>query len=174
VKRVDHALERFAEWLALIGGLVVVALMFMVAIDALGRKTFGALPGALEFSEALMVPAVFLPIMFVQLRREHVMVNVATAHLPLRIQAFLDGLMAILGMGIFVLLTWLSMVKALDAFAIREYRVAIIDVPIWPFRWFIPLATALMVLQLFLTALHEFGRAFGKAAPQFEEAPPTH
>ncbi len=174
MKRLDHALERFAEALALIGGLVVVGLMAMVAIDALGRKTYVALPGALEFSEALMVPAVFLPIMLVQLRREHVMVNVATAHLPLRVQAFLDAVMAIVGMGIFILLTWLAMVKALDAFAIREYRVAIIDVPIWPFRWFIPLATGLMVLQLFLTALHEFGRAFGAAEPELEEAPPAH
>ena len=55
-------LESLAEWLAILGGLVVVILMFGMVIDALGRKTLGALPGALEFSEALMVPAVFLPL----------------------------------------------------------------------------------------------------------------
>lgn len=163
--RANKALEALAEWLALAGGAVVVVLMLMEALDALGRKTFGALPGALEFSEALMVPAVFLPLMFVQMKREHVFVGVVTLGLPLRTQAFLDGAAAVVGVLIFSLLTWLAVVKALDATAVWEYRVAIISVPIWPFRWMIPLGTGLMVLQLVLTASHEFSRAFGAAEP---------
>ncbi len=171
-RRASRALEFVAEWFALAGGLVVVVLMAMVALDALGRKTFGALPGAHEFSEALMVPAVFLPLMFVQLKREHVFVGVVTAGLPVRTQAFLDGFAALVGVLVFGLLTWLATVKALDAFAVREYRVAIIAVPIWPFRWMIPLGTGLLVFQLILTAIHEFSRAFGKEEPLPETAEP--
>ncbi len=163
--RLIKAIEALAEWLALVGGFVVVVLMFMEALDALGRKTFGALPGALEFSEALMVPAVFLPLMFVQLKREHVFVGVVTLGFPLRVQAFMDGAAALVGALIFVLLTWLGVQKALDATAVWEYRVAIISVPIWPFRWMIPLGTGLLVLQLVLTAVYEFGRAFGEKEP---------
>jgi TRAP-type C4-dicarboxylate transport system permease small subunit len=175
MRRVHQWLEALAEWLALIGGFVVVILMFMEALDALGRKTFGALPGALEFSEALMVPAVFLPLMFVQLKREHVFVGVVTLGLPLRTQAFLDGLAAVIGVLVFALLTWLGVVKALDATAVWEYRIAIISVPIWPFRWIIPFGTGLLVLQLILTAMHEFGRAFGaeEPVPEFEAPPPS-
>lgn len=170
MRRAKQALEAFAEWLALAGGFVVFILMVMFTLDAIGRKTIGALPGALEFSEALMVPAVFLPLMFVQLKREHVFVGVVTMGLPVRTQAFLDGLAAVVGVLIFSLLTWLALVKALDAFAVREYRVAIIAVPIWPFRWMIPLGTGLMILQLVLTAIHEFSRAFGAAEPLPEGA----
>lgn len=172
MQRAQQALERLAEWFALAGGFVVVVLMLMVSLDALGRKSFGALPGALEFSEALMVPAVFLPLMFVQMKREHVFVGVVTAALPLRTQALLDGIAAVVGVLIFGLLTWLAVGKALDALAVREYRVAIIAVPIWPFRWMIPLGTGLMVFQLVLTAIHEFGRAFGAAEPLPEGAEP--
>ncbi|MBA3855126.1 MAG: hypothetical protein C0503_11990 [Gemmatimonas sp.] len=172
MKRAQQALETLAEWFALAGGFVVVVLMLMVSLDALGRKTVGALPGALEFSEALMVPAVFLPLMFVQMKREHVFVGVVTAALPLRTQALLDGIAAVVGMLIFGLLTWLALGKALDALAVREYRIAIIAVPIWPFRWMIPLGTGLMVFQLVLTAIHEFGRAFGAAEPLPEGAEP--
>ena len=175
MRRVHQWLEALAEWLALIGGFVVVILMFMEALDALGRKTFGALPGALEFSEALMVPAVFLPLMFVQLKREHVFVGVVTLGLPLRTQAFLDGVAALIGVFVFALLTWLGVVKALDATSVWEYRIAIISVPIWPFRWLIPFGTGLLVLQLILTAMHEFGRAFGaeEPVPEFEAPPPS-
>lgn len=163
-------LESLAEGLAILGGLVVVVLMLMETIDALGRKTFGALPGALEFSEALMVPAVFLPLMFVQMKREHVYVGVVTLGLPIRVQCFLDAVAALIGLLIFGFLTWLAFNKALDSTLIGEYRVATISVPIWPFRWVIVLGTGLMVLQLVLTAIEEFGRAFGEKEPEMGEA----
>ena len=165
MSRARIVLEKFAEWMALTGGFVVFLMMLMVAIDALGRKVASALPGALEFSEAFMVPAVFLPLMFVQLRREHVFVGVVTDWLSPRTRAFLDGVAALVGILIFGYLTWLALDKAIQAFTIGEYRIAVIAVPIWPFRWIIPFGTGLMVLQLALNAIEDFGRAFGAAEP---------
>lgn len=163
--RANKALERLAEGLALAGGMIIVILMAMIALDALGRKTFGALPGALEFSEALMAPAVFLPLMFVQMKRENVFVGIVTHWMPPRSQAFLDGLAALVGLGIFGFLTWLALNSALASFAIREYRVAIVEVPIWPFRCMIPIGTGFLVFQLALTAIGDFCRAFGSDGP---------
>lgn len=162
MRRANRALEALAEWMALAGGAVVFVLMLMVVVDAIGRKVWTALPGALEFSEALMVPAVFLPLMFVQMKREHVFVGVTTDWLPPRKRALLDGMAAAVGMLIFGFLTWLAFGKAIQATLVGEYRVAIISVPIWPFRWMIPLGTGLMVFQLALTAFEEFARASGK------------
>ncbi len=173
MRRVRSVVEKFAEWMALLGGFVVFLLMLMMAVDAIGRKVASALPGALEFSEALIVPAVFLPLMFVQLRREHVFVGVVTDWLSPRTRAFLDGVAAVVGMVIFGLLTWLAFDKALQAFTVGEYRVAVISVPIWPFRCIIPFGTGLLVLQLALNAIEDFGRAFGndEPAPRPEAAP---
>ena len=165
MSRARNVIEKFAEWMALAGGFVVFLMMLMVAVDALGRKVASALPGALEFSEAFMVPAVFLPLMFVQLRREHVFVGVVTYWLSPRTRAFLDGVAALVGILIFGYLTWLALGKAIQAFTVGEYRVAVISVPIWPFRWIIPFGTGLMVLQLALNAIEDFGRAFGAAEP---------
>lgn len=158
-------LELLAEWLAFVGGFVVVILMAMISLDALGRKTFGALPGALEFSEALVVPAVFLPLMFVQAKRENVFVSVTTSWMSPRAQAFLDGVAALTGILVVGVLTWLALNSAIASFAIREYRVALIDVPIWPFRWIIPIGTGFLLIQLVLTAIEYFSRAFGKNEP---------
>ena len=161
--RWQSTVESLAEWMALAGGFTVFLLMLMVAVDAVGRKTpFGALPGALEFSETFMIPAVFLPLMFVQMKREHVFVGVVTGWMSSRQQALLDALAALVGILLFGLLTWLALGKAIDSFWSGEYRVALISVPIWPFRWMIPLGTGLMVLQLALTAIEEFARAAGR------------
>jgi TRAP-type mannitol/chloroaromatic compound transport system permease small subunit len=162
--------DGLAEWLAILGGFVVFILMALMVVDAIGRKTWGAVPGAFEFSEALMIPAVFLPLMFVQSKREHVFVGVVTMALSNRSQCFLDAVAAIVGMAIFGFLTWLALIKALDSTMVNEYRVAVISVPIWPFRWVIVIGTGLMVLQLLMTAVEEFGRAFGEEEPQMAEA----
>ncbi len=163
-------LDSVATWLALAGGFVVFVMMLMVTVDAIGRKTFGALPGGLEFSEALMVPVVFLPLMFVQAKREHVFVSVVTTQASMRTQCFLDAVAALIGLAIFGFLTWLALLKAIDSTLIGEYRVAVISVPIWPFRWIVPFGTGLMVLQLALAALEEFSRAFGPDEPLPHEA----
>ena len=165
MSRARVVIEKFAEWMALVGGFVVFLMMLMVAVDAVGRKVASSLPGALEFSEAFMVPAVFLPLMFVQLRREHVFVGVVTDWLSPRSRAFLDGLASLVGIVIFGFLSWLALDKAIQAFAVGEYRIAVISVPIWPYRWIIPFGTGLMVLQLTLHAIEDFGRAFGAAEP---------
>lgn len=165
MKQANEKLETLAEWMALIGGFVVFVLMFLVAIDAIGRKLWTAVPGALEFSEAMMIPAVFLPLMFIQMKREHVFVSAATTLLTVRRQALLDAIAALVGVVVFGLLTWLALDKAYQAWVVGEYRVALISVPIWPFRWLIPLGTGLMVFQLLLTAFAEFRRAFGEDEP---------
>jgi TRAP-type C4-dicarboxylate transport system permease small subunit len=174
VKQNQRALDTVAEWMALVGGFVVFVLMLMVAIDAIGRKVASALPGALEFSEALMIPAVFLPLMFVQMKREHVYVGVVTMGLSIRAQSLIDAIAALIGVVLFGFLTWLAMEKAIQSTVVWEYRIAVISVPIWPFRWIIPLGTGLLVLQLLLTAKDEFARAFGEKEPlPREEAPPS-
>lgn len=159
-----------AEWLAIAGGFVVFLLMLLMVADAVGRKAWGGVPGAFEFSEALMIPAVFLPLMFVQYKREHVFVSVATLTLSNRVQCFLDAIAALIGMAIFAFLTWLAVDRAIDATRINEYRVSIIPVPIWPFRWVIVLGLGLMVLQLLVTAIDEFQRAFGEEEPVMHDA----
>lgn len=165
-----QVLGALAEKMAYIGGFVVFILMILVSADVIGRKVWTSVPGSFELSEALMVPAVFFPLMFVQMRREHVFVGVTTDWLSARTVACLDGLAAVIGFLMFGLLTWLSFGRALDAYSIGEYRLAVISVPIWPFRLMIPLGTGLMVLQLAIMAIEEFSRAFGRDEPSRRQA----
>lgn len=179
-ERANRMLERLAVGMNMAGGFVVLVLMLIMTADALGRKSLGALPGALEFTEALMVGAVFLPQMYVQRHREHVLVTVVTDWLPRRARFTIDGLAALLGLVIFLLLTWLAVGKAWDAWLVKEYRVAMITVPIWPFRWLIPLGTGFLCLQLVLTIIQDFGKALRPAGfepvseqKEFEERAPA-
>lgn len=155
IDRAQRQLEPLALAMGLLGGLVVVTLMVLIAVDAFGRKFLQSVPGALEFSEAAMVGVVFLPLMYVQMRREHVVVTVVTHRLPRRVQALLDALVALVALAMFLWFTILTAEKAYQAYLIREFRAGMILFPIWPFRWLIPIGTGFMSLELMLTALDE-------------------
>lgn len=147
----DRILDRISETFAFLGGMVIVIMMIMITIDAIGRKFGLPVPGGLEFSEAMMVAIVYLSLMAVQRHRENVFVSIATNRLSRRATALLDVVTAILALALFAIFTWIALEKALDAYSIREYRVAAITVPIWPFRFIIPFGLALLCIEMVAT-----------------------
>jgi TRAP-type C4-dicarboxylate transport system permease small subunit len=152
----DRALERISEAAAFLGGMVIVIMMVMITVEAVGRKFGMPVPGGLELSEAMMVAIVYLSLMAVQRHRENVSVSIATQRLSRRTTALLDTLGAVMALALMAIFAWIGFGKAMDAYSIREYRVAAINVPIWPFRFFVPLGLALLCIQLIATAMQDW------------------
>ena len=146
--RIERILDVLAATSAFVSGAVIVFMMFLVTVDAIGRKFGSPVPGGLEFSEAMMVIVVYLALMAVQRNRENVFVSIATHRLSGRSQARLDALGSAMGFAVFAIFMWVALEKALDAFQSKEFRIAAIAVPVWPFRWFIPVGLALLCVQL--------------------------
>lgn len=165
--RIDRILDRLATATALLSGFVIVIMMAMITVDALGRKLGHPVPGGLELSEAMMVATVYLALMSVQRGRENVFVSLVTHNLSPRTQARLDVLAAILALAVFAVLAWIAFGRAWDATLAREYRIAAIEVPIWPFRWFIPLGLVLLCVQLLADAVRDW-RASRPLRPDYE------
>lgn len=160
----DKLLERISETSAFLSGMVIVIMMAMITVDAVGRKFGFPVPGGLELSEAMMVVIVYLSLMAVQRRRENVFVSIATNKLSQRGTAMLDTMNSVLALALLVIFTWIAFEKAMGAFSIREYRVAAITVPIWPFRFFIPLGLGLLCVQMVATVVQDW-RSKGAVRP---------
>ncbi|WP_339948118.1 TRAP transporter small permease [uncultured Albimonas sp.] len=173
MRRLRDALDRLAVALMALGGLALVALMFLVSLDVAGKYLLAApIPGTLEVvSSYLMVSLVYLPIGFVQLRRQHLMVELFTMGVPPRAKAGLDVLVGALAAVYVGLLSWLVFNQALDATAIREFR-DVTDwlLPVWPARWLLPLAFGLMFLVTLAQTLIDLAYAVtGRGEPTFRE-----
>jgi TRAP-type C4-dicarboxylate transport system permease small subunit len=162
----DRFLERISSATVVLSGLVIVLMMVMITGDAIGRKLGYPVPGGLELSEAFMVACVYLALMSVQRNRENVLVSIASSGLSPRRQALLDAATAVAALALFLVFTWVAVGKAWDATLQREFRIAAIMVPIWPFRWLIPIGLALLCVQLAATAVEEWRRAWGPSGPQ--------
>lgn len=161
-RAIDTALDWLAIGMAAIGGAALVIMMLVMFADGIGRKIVSSIPGAWETSIALMVVVGLLSFGYTQMRRAHVSVTLFSDRLPKRTQSILIGVGALLGVGVFSLLTWLSWDQAWNATLKGEFWLGTIVYPKWPFRWALPIGAGNLALQFLRTAIIEFRKGLGQ------------
>jgi len=172
----DGAASGFDWLLCAVSGALAKALMFLASVvmllmvlhivaDVVLRQFFNSpLPGTIEIvSNWYMVALAFLPLAYVQLHREHLMVEVFTRDVSPRVLRRIDLVVQIACIALLAL--YIAQV-ANAALAKTELREALegtwFDIPVWPTRWFLPIglaAMALCILAQLLGAMRRRRRA---------------
>ena len=153
----------WAGWVLSGAGVLATGLMgVLITADVVGRKFLEPIPGAVEFTELLMVATVFLPLAYVQRQRGHVAVVLFTQRLSPRAQAVLDALAYLVGLVIFGVMFWYTARLAWRSFLIREYTFGLINFPLWPSKMLVPLGLLAFCLQLLVDVVERTAFALGK------------
>lgn len=164
-----RALHRLCAGLAVLGGLLLVALIVMTSISVAGRALLGApIPGDFELVEIGCAVAVFAFLPYCQITRGNVVVDFFTAGAIPRHRAALELAGNIAFTAIAGLLTWRAALGAGEMLRYGETTM-VLAVPIW---WgFVPAVVCLGVLTLVCgytagRSLHELatGRPAGDGA----------
>lgn len=141
----------------LFGVSLVIGFLMMVHVsaDVIARTVFAApLPGAGEITASwYMVAVAFLPLGWVTLNDQHVTADIFVSRMSPRMTeviAVLTDLLSITYVSVFVWQTWISALKQTRRGEVWEIYGGYL--PVWPVRWLLPLAGAVMVLA-FLTRL---------------------
>ncbi|ASK34210.1 TRAP transporter small permease [Alloalcanivorax mobilis] len=153
------ALYRLASWasrlLFVLASIAVVAMMLHVTADIAGRLLFNhPLTGTLEIvASYYMVACAYLPLSYVQLQRNHMVIELFTQNLGARARLGLDLFAGALGTLFLGLMAWQTGLVALEKTAIGEaVQATFFEIPVWPSRWMIVVAagvtTAVLMLQL--------------------------
>ena len=164
----------FAGLLLAVGAFALFMMMLHITADVFMKYTMNMpIVGTLEIvANYYMVFVVFLPIAYVQVFRQHLLVEVFTLKLPPRYVALLDGLVAILGIAYTSVLTWLVLGQAIDQTVRGEfYSITYFDLPTWPSRWVLPISFGLLTIVMIIQCVTDLRRALGTpaAAPVLEE-----
>lgn len=172
--RLERIVETLSNALMLLGSAALFTMMFHITADVVGKYAFNRpIVGTLEtVARYYMVLVVFLPIAFVQLHRQHLMVEIFTLGVKGRSVAFLDGIVALLGVAYTGILTWLVLGQAVHQTELNEFvSLTYFDMPVWPSRWVLPLSFGLLSLIMLLQAVVDFRFGItGRGQPTAEVA----
>ncbi|GGY05766.1 C4-dicarboxylate ABC transporter permease [Litchfieldella qijiaojingensis] len=153
--RLDTCLETLSIWLS--KGVLTLSTIFLVlmalhvTLDVALRYLLGkSFPGTLEVvSFYYMVAVVFLPLAYVELKQEHISVDVLVGRFPVGVQLALYLFAGTLGLIYFGMLCHQSYLDAVQATSRMETAMANFTFYLWPSRWALPIGFAAMCLAIF-------------------------
>ena len=159
--------------MVLLGSLGMLASMAICVADVIGTNLFDwPVPGTLEFTESTMVLIVFGALAYTQEKRTHIRVEILYALFGPRIQSFLDLMTHFVALVFFVLLAWYSFGELAYSWEISESTMGTIRFPLYPARLLLSAGAVLLIVQLALDVISDFGRMRrGEGPPQPVAAP---
>ncbi|MHA6346366.1 TRAP transporter small permease subunit [Roseivivax sp. CAU 1761] len=133
-----------------LAGLILVAMMLLVTADIAASWLFGRpIVNVIEIvAFYLMVGIVFLPLGSTELAGEHIKTDVLVRTLPQLLQTALSLLTGLATVAVLVLLTHVSIDKALAATERREMMMGTTLIQIWPSRWLLPTGFGLYLVSV--------------------------
>ena len=153
---VREILAKIGMVYSVIGGIAVFLMMFVGTFDVIACTFFNKpLPGAKEMIQVLMPISVFGFLMYAQLMRRHVEVDILKGRCSRRVIGILNIVAYTVGLFVFVPMTLLTAEGAWHSIIIREYTAGSLGFPMYPARIAIPIATGLLCLQLILDFMLE-------------------
>ncbi|MFC1885877.1 TRAP transporter small permease subunit [Thermodesulfobacteriota bacterium] len=136
---------------------VVLLMMLHIVFDVLAKFVFTSpLPGTLiVVANYYMVAAVYLPLAFVELRKESIAVDLFYQWFPPSMKYLATLFGTLCSIVFFSILTYQSYGDAIKALSIGEFVDGTFLVITWPSRFFLPLSFGIVILVLLMRLIHE-------------------
>lgn len=144
--RAFDALCGLAAWIA---GAAILLLMLMAVADVTSRKVRGeSISGVLEYTEVILVAAVYLGIAHAERTGMNVKTSVLTSRLSLSVARWVRVVAGAVCLAAVTYLIYATGVRALESYEEDEYRFGLVEVSIWPVRFLLVFGLILYVGQL--------------------------
>lgn len=144
MEQLDRALQWASKLLVFFAGLSIVLMMLHVCADVLLDNFVGRpIPGTAEIvAYYYMGAAVFLPLPLVEFRNAGINVDLFYSMAGPRVRRAMLMLAYLAQALFFATLAWQSGDDAIQAFLKSEFVEARVSIPIWPGRFYLPVAFA--------------------------------
>jgi TRAP-type C4-dicarboxylate transport system permease small subunit len=126
-------LNKLAKALLDISSIWLLGVMLLIGADVFMRYTFAKpIPGTLEISEQTVVILTFLCFAYTGMQNRHIRTDAIIRRCPPPFRTFTEFLSAFLMLLMLSLMIWQTSKEAWEAICIREVRMGLIEVPIYP------------------------------------------
>jgi TRAP-type C4-dicarboxylate transport system permease small subunit len=132
--------RRLSEWLEWIGIAGILLIAAITCIDVVGAKVFHwRLFGAIDMVMLFQTVAIAFATSMTLILGRHIQVDLFINRLPRRVQAMIDIIALLLGLGLFILIIWQLCILGYSFQTSGEYS-ATARIPYYPFAYGIALA----------------------------------
>ena len=141
--KAGYSAARWIMWLCVVS---LMLMMLVTAIDVIGRYFFNSpIPGALEFTELLLVVLVASGLAYTQTSGGHIEVDLLVARFPSWLRKYVLAGDMLICMILYALISW----QAVDG-GLSQMRSTVesgaFGLPLWPFYFFLSLGCAITCL----------------------------
>jgi TRAP-type C4-dicarboxylate transport system permease small subunit len=146
-RQIANAIENMGRVLATIGSLCAFIIFVSMVTDVIGREVFSkSTEYAVDISELLMVPLVFLVLPYVAQVGANVKVDILTDRMSPVIRHVVYIISLLLFLPFAGLIAWTGWLSTYDAFRFNSVTAA--GIPLWPALLMIPIGAVLLCGQL--------------------------
>ncbi len=150
LSRSDQLLHKLESLLTLVGGLVIMLLVFLAVTNVLGRWIFNLpVDGYIDWVEQAMAFMAFLGIAYTQRNGGHIRMDIVVGLLKGRALWLVELFTTTVMLVLVLILTYGSYLHFMRAFTIGDTSLDI-DLPTWPAKLVVPVALTVLSLRFIL------------------------
>ena len=125
-------LNRLAVFGLVIASIAVLAMMLIGGADVV-TTIFGLpIPGAVELIQVLMVLVIFMALPEVEVRRQHIAIDLVSARMPLPVRRAFALFGNVLSLCFYGAMAWQAWKLFWGSWSIREYATGLVAFPLYP------------------------------------------
>ncbi len=156
--KVSKFINELSSWFERVGLVAIAAMGLATLVDVIGSKGFQwPLPGSTEITGVLQVLAIAGGLAFSMIDGRQIRVEFLVEWLPRRGKDILDVFSALLGLGLFVIIGWMTYQWGVS-FSSSGTRTLLIGIPLYPFAYWIALCCIPMFCVIFIELLSSIDR----------------
>lgn len=144
-------LKKYSNWFATklvwIAALAIVAMMFLTCTDIILRLFRRPIPGTYEIIAFLGAISVSFALAHTSAEKGHVAVSLVVRLLPTKTQGIIEGIIAILGILLFALIAWQSVLYGIDCQRSGEVSLTL-QFPFYPIIYGVALGAGAVCVTL--------------------------
>jgi TRAP-type C4-dicarboxylate transport system permease small subunit len=149
-----------------ISSFLLIAIMLLVVANVTGRYLFNSpVHGTMEITEFVMVAIVYFTFAHTQAIKSHIRVELLLGVLSRKARLIFDLITCVLGLVIFVLITWQGILCFIDSWEILEVTDGYIEFPIYPAKLTIPIGCFIFSLRFIVDIVDVIKQLTGKDTP---------
>ncbi|MBM4271069.1 MAG: TRAP transporter small permease [Deltaproteobacteria bacterium] len=139
----------------------VIIMMMLTCVDVMSRLFWQPIPGTYELVGFIGTAVVSFALAYTSIERGHIAVELLVDRLPKQLQFFIEGINSLIGLALFSLIAWQSMVYATDLKSSGEVSLTL-EIPTYPFVYGISIGCGMLCVALLVEFILSMRRVIYK------------